>query len=293
MMILIIILILNFIKNDSINLKNFGKYHCKNGTTNFNYNFHPNISKKYEGKAYFFFGVFNSNYIKLSSYEEDKGTFITIFEINSDEKFHGYKIKNINLQKYPFQITTTGAELIFIDNSKEIEIDFFDFLNLNLETSTYYQGLSFPLIFYINNIPNKSVAKFSYSTLREIYNSEYLLEYCKIIKNDCEFKGINETVIFEKGEKYKIKYNCNIRYNKYFEFNPFSVINTYEVNFLEFIHNQLNSNHKEQFFLLKAGIYESFFLYIGDGIDEIHTKFIKDSDSEDIEKIKFPYNYEK
>ena len=160
--------------------------------------------------------------------------------MNSDEKFYGYKIKNINLQKYSFQITTTGAELIFIDNSKEIEIDFFDFLNLNLETSTYYQGLSFPLIFYINNIPNKSVAKFSYSTLREIYNSEYLLEYFKIIINECEFKGINETVIFEKGEKYKIKYNCNIRYNKYFEFNPFSVINTYEVNFLEFIHNQLN-----------------------------------------------------
>ena len=70
------------------------------------------------------------------------------------------------MQNYSFQITTTDAKLIFIDNSKEIEIDFFDFLNLNLETSTYYQGLSFPLITHINNIPNKSVAKFNYSTFK-------------------------------------------------------------------------------------------------------------------------------
>ena len=55
----------------------------------------------------------------------------------------------------------------------------------------------------------------------------------------------------------------------------------------------MSSNHKEQFFLLKADIYETFYIYIGDGINEIHTKFIKDSDSEDIEKIQFPYNYEK
>ena len=293
MIILIIVSTFHFVINESIDLKNFGKYHCKNGTTYFNYNFQPNVLPKYEGIAYFFFGIFNSNYIKLLVYDENKGEFITIFIMNSDEKFHPYKIKNITSQKYIFQIISTGADLIFIDNSKEIEIDYFDFLNFNLETATYYEGFSFPLIFNINNIPNKSIAKFNYSTLREIYNSDYLLEYCKIINNECEFKGINNTVIFEKGGKYKIKYNCNIRYNKNFEFNPFSVINTYEIDFLEFIHNRLSSNHKEQFFLLKADIYETFYIYIGDGINEIHTKFIKDSDSEDIEKIQFPYNYEK
>ena len=66
--------------------------------------------------------------------------------MNSDEKFHGYKIKNITSKKYTFQIISTDADLIFIDNSKEIEIDFFDFLNLNLET--YY--LLSRLIFSIN-----------------------------------------------------------------------------------------------------------------------------------------------
>ena len=54
MMILIIILSFNFIMNESIDLKNFGKYHCKNGTTYLNYNFQPNVPPKYEGKAYFF-----------------------------------------------------------------------------------------------------------------------------------------------------------------------------------------------------------------------------------------------
>ena len=120
MMILIIVSTFHLIINESIDLKNFGKYHCKNGTTYFNYNFQPNVLPKYEGETYFFFGIFNSNYIKLLAYDENKGEFITIFIMNSDEKFHPYKIKNITSQKYIFQIISTGADLIFIDNSKEI-----------------------------------------------------------------------------------------------------------------------------------------------------------------------------
>ena len=116
MIVMILILSFHLIASESIDLKNYGKYHCENGTTYFDYNYQPNVSPKYEGIPYFFFGIFNSNYIKLLVYDEDNEKFITIFEMNSDEKFHGFKIKNNTSQRCVFQVISTGVDIIFIDN---------------------------------------------------------------------------------------------------------------------------------------------------------------------------------
>jgi len=48
-----------------------------------------------------------------------------------------------------------------------------------------------------------------------------MLEYCKLQdENNCKYKGIKTTAIFEKGVKYKIKYNCK-GYSNYYEFDSF------------------------------------------------------------------------
>jgi len=108
-----------------------------------------------------------------------------------------------------------------------------------------------------------------------------MLEYCALPDgNKCEYKGINTTAIFEKGVKYKIKY-----YSNGFNFIPFSSFNIYEIEFSDFNLYELSSNHKEQYFLLNIKNCNNFSTYIEADIDDIYTKYINQSDSENIEKI--------
>jgi len=97
-------------------------------------------------------------------------------------KLYGYKIKNITVQKYTFEMwPESSVDLIFIDNIKEINTTFIDFLNLNLDTHDSldrYNGSSYPIIFNIYS-PAKSIVKFDYFK-RYFYNSGYMLEYCAL-----------------------------------------------------------------------------------------------------------------
>ena len=288
---LILTLLVHSILNDPIEIENFGKYHLIHDTTKFVYHFNPNILPKLEGTPVFLFGIFESHSTKIWIYEDDSKQYTTKIEIYSDNKFYGYKIKNITVQKYTFEISSWGADFIFIDNTKEINTTFIDFLNLNLDTSTSYEGPSYPIIFNINS-PAKSITKFSYYK-ENFYNSEYMLEYCSLLDgNKCEYKGINTTAIFEKGVKYKIKYNCYIRYSNNFEFTSFSSFNTYEIEFSDFNFYQLSSNHIEEYFLLNIKNFNKFSIYIEADINDIYTKYINETDSENIEKIKEKNSYE-
>ena len=251
--ILIIILLFHLNLNESIEIQNFGKYNLKSGsilggtTTIFKYQFKPNTSPKYEGLPYFFFGFFGSSSNVLYIYEEYIGEEYTI-EIKKNKYFYGYKIQNVTSQQFTFKIySSRGGDLvIFIDNTKEIDTNLLDFLNFNFSTATSYSGSSFPLIFNINSIA-KSTVKFSYN----YGGSNYLLEYCKLDGNQCNYKGINNIAFFEKGQNYKIKYKCNKKNSDNFEFNSFSSLNTYEIEFSNFYFYELNSNHEEEYFLLK------------------------------------------
>ena len=53
------------------------------------------------------------------------------------------------------------------------------------------------------------------------YADGYLIEYCKLNGNQCRYNGITKTAIFERGEKYKIKYNCYSSSSTYFEFTSY------------------------------------------------------------------------
>ena len=130
-----IVLLLHFVLNEPIELKNFGKYVVTKENEKFFYNFQPNTSIIYEGSHYFFFGIFGSSSCSIYIFEENQSSFTTKIEINSDNKFYGYEISNLTAQKYTFEISPwSTANLIFIDNSKEIDTNLTEFLNFNFET---------------------------------------------------------------------------------------------------------------------------------------------------------------
>jgi len=281
---LIHILLVRLILNESIEIVNFGKYHLTNRAKKFIYHFNPNLLPKLEGTPAFLFGIFKSHSTKIWIYEDDNKQYTDRFEINSEDKFYCYNIKNTTVQKYTFEISPwSSADFIFIDNTKEINTNFTDFLNLNLATSNSYREPSYPIIFNIDS-PAKSIVKFDYYK-GNFYNSEYMLEYCKLQNEDnCKYKGIKTTAIFEKGVKYKIKYNCR-SYSIDYEFASFSALNSYEIEFSDFNFYQLSSNHKEQYFLLNIKNYKHFSIYIESDIYDIYFKYLNQSDSENIEKI--------
>ena len=213
--------------------------------------------------------------------------------MNSEKKLFGYKIKNNTAQKFTFEISTSRyINFIFIDNTREAETNLNSFLNFNFETYTSYEGISFPIIFKIDS-DLKSLVKFNYNK-NNYYNSDYLLEYCKINQNQCEYKGINMTAIFEKGGQYKIKYNCYIYSRNSFRFNTFSSISIFELYPYNITSFEVGSNNEKQYYLINIKNNHNFFIYIEKGESYLYTKYMNKTDIEDIDMIiNYSYNYER
>ena len=283
MQISILILLFYYTLNEEIEIKNFVNYYCDDQTLTFVYHYQPNNSSDNNYIPYFFFGVNSySGSNRLLIYEENKQKYDAEMELRDENKLFGYKIKNNTAQKYTFKISTSWSlSFIFIDNTREIETNLNSFLSFKFETYTSYEGISFQLIFKIN--PDlKSVVEFNYDK-NNYYNSNYLLEYCKINQNQCEYKGINMTAIFEKGEKYKIKYNCYTYYRSEFDFAFFSSISIHELHSYDIASFYISSSHKEQYFLMNIKNYNNFSIYIDKSY--LYAKYMNEINIEDIDMI--------
>ena len=88
----------------------------------------------------FFFGVSGASSIKVWIFEEGKKSYTSRIDLEYDNYFYCYKIENITSQKYKFEVSdySWGGYLIFIDNSKEIDMNLNDFINFYLETDNSY-----------------------------------------------------------------------------------------------------------------------------------------------------------
>ena len=286
--ILILILAIHLISNEPIEIINFSKNHYE-GNTEFFYQFEPQNSLENEDTVYFFFSVSNTPFTSLNIYEDNGETKIKEISFNSYDVFYSAKIENRQSKKYIFKLRGNGeGELFFLDNSKEIDTNLMNFLNFNFKTEKEgtETNYPYPLIFNINN-NEKTTVKFSELPNKDFYNSEYLLEYCKLDKNKCEYNGINENnniVILEKGEKYKMKYNC-IKESKAFYFDSYSSIDIKEIEFGYLDYFQLNSNHKEQYFMLKKDVYYIYYNEEKYNLYSIDIKYISENDKNDIDII--------
>ena len=250
--ILCIILLFYLISNQTIPIINFSK-NSYGGLKIFVYEPEPIIAQ-YEGDGFFFFSFSESFSTYLYIYEGDSKEYY-YKEIREKNEFYQYKIKNISSQKFTFKIDSRWeGTLFFIDNSREIYTNLNSFLNFNFNPKNDNNQLYLPLVFNINP-SEKSTLILKGNYYGQNYANGYLLEYCKLNGEQCQYSGIDKTAIFEKEEKYKIKYNCYSSYSTSFEFISFSSIIIFEMEIDNIQLFELGPNNEEQYFITKVKDY--------------------------------------
>ena len=145
---------------------------------------------------------------------------VSLFTSNGFKSFE-LKFQNNN---------TESITMAFIDNSKEINISFEQFINWKHDLKYFMlEGYSsfLPIIFNIDTIPEKVTYKFNTTIEGSISSEDELLYYCIKNGNKCNYKPLN-TLTFSEGKSYKIKLNpCTIYMNdRYFFFPPIQCTKT-------------------------------------------------------------------
>ena len=218
--ILCIVLLFYIINNQTIPIINFSENSYGSRTDLFIYEPGPIISSEYEGEAFLFFSFSDSFFTYLYIYEGDSEDYF-YKEIRYENTFYQYKIKDLTSQKFTFKINSSrGGTLFFIDNSREIYTNLNTFLKLDFTTQDNNNKLYLPLTLNINP-SEKLIFILKDNYYGNNYADGYLIEYCKLNGNQCRYNGITKTAIFERGEKYKIKYNCYSSSSTYFEFTSY------------------------------------------------------------------------
>lgn len=273
MQIFILFLAFYTIFNQSIEIKNFEEITYPVGISTYSYDF-SELNNPEVNEIIFYFNFTNRENLKLNIINENE-QIETIKVSSTDKIWINYKIPNIN-QKYIFEIINNGqslGQMIFIDSSKEINTTFDIFINLNFSTGYIYDNY-LPLIF---NFDIKEDVLFNYkepkrSPIETLYiEGDYLLSYCIIDENECQFKGF-KGLYLEGGKRYKIKFAFltnsfhsifqfkNIECNLYFleEMNSCSM--TYET----------NGTIQEHYFIYKSKIRNNLGLYVEKSKDYVY-----------------------
>ena len=247
-----------------------------------------------DGKdAYFFFNISNNVGVSLTITDGDAQ--VTSLNITSNSLFYKYKIKNLKTQPFIFLISNNKGNkdisVIFIDNSREINSPLEKFLNLRFDSELIKDKPPLPLIFNIDPMEEKTNIYFNTNLVSDnIYDGNSKLEYCERNENVCNYKVIEEIITFEKGKKYKIKYNCNKKSSDTYSFEKYQI--SYfigEINF-GFHYFSLNYYFKYSFYILDILNYEKFYLYAELKSNNYYGAFITESEKNDLIEKKIGYN---
>ena len=288
--ILCIIFLFYLISNQEIPIINFSENSYGDRSNLYIYEPEPILSPEYEGEAFFFFSFSESFFTYFYIYEGDSTDYF-YKEIDDKNEFFQYKIKNLTCQKFTFKINSRrSGKLFFIDNSRESYTNLNTFLKLDFEIRDYNNKLYKPLVLNVNPSENL-ILILEKNYYGENYANGYLLEYCKLNGNQCKYNGITKTATFEKGEKYKIRYNCYSS-SSYYEFTSFSSFNIFELEIDNIQLFQLSSN-KDQYFITNVKDYENIYIYFNTGHStDFYTKFISESERKTIDTNIKEYRYD-
>ena len=243
-------------------IENYQEVNFLSGTTQFQYKFtEPHLIE--EKGIYFFFKFSDDFFIDLTITDEDDNE-VTI-EVSTDSKYLTYKVSNLKSQVYVFSIRNRGwsyeQTMIFIDNSKEIYTNLNNFIGLSFDTNIIYDIPPLPLILNIGTIEEKIIV-----TIDEGTSSN--LELCELNENECDFKGNNSRLLFEKGKKYKIKYNYIKSGNNA---NPYYYFKNYIKSIYKEIGLGLNNfsyiNTKNLYLIVDISREKEFYLYASYNIE--------------------------
>lgn len=122
---------------------------------------------------------------------------VTSLDITSNSQFYKYKIKNLKKQPFIFFISNNKGNkdisVIFIDNSRDINIPLDKFLNLRFDSELIKDKPPLPLIFNIDPLEEKTNIYFNTTQGSDvIYDDNSKLEYCERNENICNYKVIEE-----------------------------------------------------------------------------------------------------
>ena len=285
MQIFFLFLLFHFIINDErIPIINFSQKNFSNNTE-FIYVPESRVISEYEGEAFLFFSFIKSYKIDLYIYEGDSEQFDDYKEIRSTNVFYQYKIKNLSSKKFIFRLISDDyGNLFFVDNSREIDGNLNNFASLFFGTKDTHEQQYLPLLININPSENfLFVLKEEY--YGENYINGYLLEYCKLNGSQCIFNGILKTAFFEKGEKYKIRYNCFKSSSSNFMFKSFTSFNIFELEINDIFSFDLYQN-EEKYFIVDIKNEENITFYIkSDYLFSIfYFAFISESEKKSLEQ---------
>ena len=274
---ILIAFLFHLISNEIVDVtSNLAEIELKDSSSLLFYDF-PEPNKQEDKSIYFFFKIIETNYYGINIkviYEYEKEDELSF---NGKELYY-LEITNVASQRFMFNITKYTSEtikMIFIDNSREININLDNLFALDLKLEEIpIQPL--PLIFNIDSIVDK--------TFIINYDKESYLEYCIDNGYDCFFQSFNE-VYFEKGKKYKVKLNSFIEIEHTFDI-PFLVI----IKEIEFGARILKKNQKtEMIFIINTKDNDMFNLYLKNNNDnnnfEYSTAFINDYQKEHLLEI--------
>ena len=293
MSILVFLLSFHIILNESELINNFDvvtiPYNKK--PKEFIYNFSEVTIQ--EGKdAYFFFefSYYNGVTFKLINGDKEETTIRVC-----STTFCKYKIENLKTQQYIFSITSERKDItmFFIDSSREINITLEDMLNFSFNTESIYNKPPLPLIFTMDPMKQKVFILFGTNQESDIiYDGNSKLEYCDMDEIECNFQSNNGSyIVFEKGKKYKIKYNCNQEGDGSFLFKKYTISSTLlfqEVTF-GFTDFSLTSNMKNNYFILDVRNYSTFYIY-GKTNKYFKGAFVTEEEKNDFIENKIAFN---
>ena len=176
---------------------------------------------------------------------------------------------------------------------REIKGNLNNFASLFFDTKDYYHELYLPLLININPSEN-----FIFVLKKEYYGDNYIngyvLEYCKLNGNQCIFNGITKTAIFEKGEKYRIRYNCYQNSLSSFIFKSFTSFNIFELEINDIFAFDLNKD-EEKYFIVDIKNEQNITFYIKHDyvMSDFYDAFISESEKISIEQNIDKYSFKR
>ena len=281
---LIIFLSFHAIYNSVYNLKNFEIIEIPKGISDFSYKIEYSSSGLKE--------TIQIPYIFMNfgtgldfSFVDDKGDW-DFKQVNNWEAFALDDFEEKETIKFKLRNNnTTYVSFIFLDNSKEINIDFDTFLNWNYEitvNNTYFAPT--PLIFNVDIVERSYIVHFGNTTKGKIVKDEKLLYYCLKEENECNsFQELNNLRAI-KGDKYKFKLNPIILENNDYSFQPIVILQIiYEIDLGRTIF-ETTENDYGKIFIANLKEQSSFYLYVNHNSEFFYYSFINEEQKNNIIK---------
>ena len=198
----LIFLIFEIIFCDNYILSSYEVLNIKSRGAQFLYQLENNNIKD-NAYPYLFFGSSFEVSISIKVGENN----IESFNLNNENNYYFFRTHEYMNLTLTIEVNSYNqqVQLIFFDNSKEININFEDFLGWNYNIKEI-ENMPLPIIFNLDTIQETTTIILKDNT-NILHDTVLNLEYCLFDDINCEFKQLNDVLTLEKRKNYKFKLN--------------------------------------------------------------------------------------